>query len=526
MKMGSYSLRALAYHLLAVVAGTVYGARVCPLMTALPAGTLGATILLPLAVAFLLRGPVERLVVDPAPPVARAARQLRMELALFSAAGLATALGLLFIFGLPFLESGMKLAVGLFTLGVFAALDLALSREHTVIVEALRGQAEHAPPVRFTPITRTVSLASVSILLLVTVIIMLVLLRDMDLIALQGPTQEAAAAFTRSVILEVSVVIAILLVLGINLVFSYARNLRLLFAIETDTLESVSRGDLARLVPVTTNNELGVIAGHTNAMIRSLREGMRMREGLMIAREIQQHFLPDHAPALPGLELAGTARFSDETGGDFFDFIECEQPGCTLHGVVIGDVSGHGIGAALLMAAGRALVRQSASMPAPISQRIGMANRNLSRDVSESGRFITLFFMEMDHKTGKGAWVNAGHQPPLFYDPAEDRFTELRGEDIPLGVERAWLYHEHVADLPGPGQVLVLGTDGVWEAVSESGEMFGGARLREIIRQAAGGSARDILRAVVKGLHEFTGKASQRDDVTLVVIKGVPRDAA
>ncbi|MEF2230232.1 MAG: stage II sporulation protein E, partial [Pseudodesulfovibrio sp.] len=263
MKMGSFSLRALAYHVLAVLAGTVYGAQVCPLLTRMPSWTLGLTIFLPLAAAFFLRGPAERLAVAPAPPLRRAARQFRMELTLFTLAGLASALGLLPLFGPPFLESGMKLAVGLFTVGVFASLDLALSRERAVIEEARRGLAAHALPTRLTPMTRTVSLAAVLILLLVTVIIMLVLVRDMGLIALQGPAPESAAAFTRSVILEVAVVIAVLLVLGINLVFSYARNLRLLFAIETDILESVSRGDLSRLVPVTTNNELGVIAGHT-----------------------------------------------------------------------------------------------------------------------------------------------------------------------------------------------------------------------------------------------------------------------
>ncbi|MDD3312929.1 SpoIIE family protein phosphatase [Pseudodesulfovibrio sp.] len=528
MKPVSSTLRAAAYYAMAVFGGTLYGARVCPFMTKLPSWMLGAAILAPLVAAFCLRGVAERALVEPAPPVRRGRRQFRVELGLFILAGLVSALGLFLVFGLPFMESGLKLAVGLFTLGVFAALDLALAREREVIGEAARGGASYDPPVRFTPMTRTVALAAVLILFLVTVVILLVLLRDVGLFALQGPHPDAVASFSRTVLREVIVVISLLLLLGVNLVFSYARNLRLLFALETGVLERVSRGDLTRQVPVITNNELGVIAGHTNEMIRALREGMRMREGLLIAREIQQHFLPDHAPDLPGLEMAGTARFSDETGGDFFDFIECEQPGCTRYGVVIGDVSGHGIGAALLMAAGRALVRQSASMPAPLSRRMDMANRHLARDVCESGRFITLFFMEMDHGAGRAAWVNAGHQPPLVYDPAADGFSELKGEDIPLGVEQSWLYHEHEAALPAPGQVLVLTTDGVWEAVNDLGEMFGGERLREAIRSAASGSARDILRAVVRRLHEFTGQTAQRDDVTLVVIKGVerPQEAA
>ncbi|WP_419785795.1 PP2C family protein-serine/threonine phosphatase [Pseudodesulfovibrio sp.] len=525
MKFGSFSLRAMAYYAIAVVGGTIYGTRVCPLMTALPPWTLGAVILGPLVVACALRGVAERYLVDSVPPARRTRRQFRMELTLFLLAGLLSALGLLLVFGIPFLESGMKLAVGVFALGMFAALDLALARERAVIENATREAASYVPPERFVPMTRTVALAAVFILFLVTVIILLVLLRDAGLYAVQGPYPDSAAAFGRIVLREVVTVIAILLLLGINLVFSYARNLRLLFAMETRVLERVSRGDLSGQVPVVTANELGVIAGHTNDMIRSLREGMRMREGLRIAREIQQHFLPDHAPHLPGLEMAGTARFSDETGGDFFDFIECELPGCTRYGVVIGDVSGHGIGAALLMAAGRALVRQSASMPAPLSQRMNMANRHLARDVSGSGRFITLFFMEMDHKNGRAVWVNAGHQPPELYDPVSDSFTELKGGDIPLGVEGNWLYHELEMDMPAPGQVLVLSTDGVSEAVNSNGEMFGSERLRQSIRSSAGGSARDILRNVVRSLHEFSGKSVHRDDVTLVVIKGVERKA-
>jgi len=523
MKPGSFALRAAAYYAMAVVGGTIYGARVCPLMTRLPSWMLGAVILLPLVAAYFLRGVVERALVEPAPSACRTRRQFRVDLGLFTVAGLLSALGLFLVFGFPLLQSGLKLAAGLFTLGVFAALDLALARERAVIGEAKTGAAEYGRPERFAPMTRTVALAAVLILLLVTVVILLVLLRDVGLFALQASNPDAVTSFGRFVLREVIAVIALLLLLGVNLVFSYARNLRLLFAMETGVLERVSRGDLTRQVPVVTYNELGVIAGHTNEMIRSLRDGLRMREGLRIAREIQQHFLPDHAPDLPGLEMAGTARFSDETGGDFFDFIECELPGCTHYGVVIGDVSGHGIGAALLMAAGRALVRQSASMPAPLSQRLNMANRHLARDVRESGRFITLFFMEMDHEKGRAVWVNAGHQPPLLYAPGTDGFSELKGRDIPLGVERSWMYHEHEAALPAPGQVLVLTTDGVWEAVNDRGEMFGGERLRKAIRSAAAGSAQDILRAVVRHLHEFTGKSVQRDDVTLVVIKGVER---
>lgn len=490
----------------------------------LPVWELGLSILVPLVLAYGLRGPLSGRLVESASPCRQPRRQFFLEMGLIFSGGITSALILFFGYRIPFLQSGLKLLVGLFTVALFAGLDLALARERVLILGQLHGRVTYDPPTRFTPITRTFFLTATLILAFTAGIMMLVLVRDMNWLESQDVMGPAIAALNQTVILEVIFVMTFLLIMIVNLIYSYSRNLRLLFKNQTRVLENVSQGDLSSQVPVVTHNELGVIAGHTNTMIRALREGVRMREGLVIASEVQRHFLPDHAPNLPGLELAGTARFSDETGGDFFDFIECEQPGCTNHGVMVGDVSGHGIGAALLMAAGRALIRQSASIPAPLSQRMSAANKHLARDVRESGRFITLFFMEIDHARGIGAWINAGQQPPLFYDTATDEFTELKGEDIPMGVERDWLFHEHVMDLPDPGQALVLSTDGVWEAMNDAGEMFGGARLKAAIRRSADKAARDIIREVILAVHEFTGHSSQEDDMTLVVIKGVARE--
>lgn len=520
MKKGSYPIRALAYYAIAVAGSAVYGGQVCPLLAEFSAWKLGLIILIPLALAYGLRGPLEVRLIKPTAPYRQPRMQFHMELGLISLAGLTSTLTLMFVYDFPILQSGLKLLLGILTVGLYAGLDLALARERTVIEVSRSGSASYEPPRQFSPITRTFFLATSLVLLFTTGIMMLVLVRDVHWLASQNVSSETIAFMNRSVLVEIGIIMGFLLIMLVNLVLSYARNMRQLFMNQTEVLENVSRGDLTRQVPVITNNELGVIAGHTNTMIRSLREGVRMREGLLIASEVQQHFLPDHAPDLPGLDMAGTAHFSDETGGDFFDFIECEQPGCTNYGVLVGDVSGHGIGAALLMAAGRALVRQSASLPAPLSQRLGVANRNLTRDVGESGRFMTLFFMEIDSTRGIGSWVNAGHQPPLFYDPATDQFSELKGKDIPLGVERDWMFHEYTMDLPTSGQILVLGTDGAWEAMNQHGEMFGADRFRETLRKSAGKNARDIILDVVQAVHDFTDRTDQEDDITLVVIKG------
>jgi sigma-B regulation protein RsbU (phosphoserine phosphatase) len=314
-----------------------------------------------------------------------------------------------------------------------------------------------------------------------------------------------------------------LMVMLVNLVVSYARNMRMVFDTQTEVLENVSRGDLSRRVPVTTSDEMGVIAGHTNTMIARLREGVRMREGLLIAQEVQQHFLPREAPAMPGLDIAGASLFSDETGGDFFDFIECDPDNCGRLAVAVGDVSGHGIGAALLMTAGRAVIRQNAATPGSAAESIHRANLHLSRDIGDTGRFMTVFFLVADPAEGTMAWVNAGQQPPQLYDPATDDFSELKGVDIPLGVEPGWGYHEQSMDLPGPGQILCITTDGIWEARGPDGSMFGRERLRALIRDNRDKSAQEILAAVSGRVVEFSGTNGLEDDLTLVVVKGVPR---
>lgn len=490
-------------------------------MVRLPVWELALIILIPMAAAYGVRGMLERKLVDAAAPIRRSALQFRLELGLFFSAAIVMAFILLGLYHFPLLQSGMKLVLGIFTVGVFAALDLALARERMVIDDALTGRASYTPPTRLSPLTRKFSLVATLVLLLITAIIILVIIRDVRWLAEQDLSLDTIGFLGRSVLVEILFVMGFLLIMVINLVFSYARNLRLLFDNQTVVLENVSRGDLTRKVPVTTNDELGVIAGHTNTMITALRDRVRMREGLLIAQEVQQHFLPESPPQVHGVDVAGSAHFSDETGGDFYDFVECTAPGCDLVAVVVGDVSGHGIGAALLMAAGRALLRHSAVSTVSPSQAVAEVNRQFVRDLSDTGRFMTLFFMMIDPVKHKAAWVNAGHQPPIVYDSNTDTFSDLRGQDIPLGVEGDWFFHETFMDLPGPGQVLLIGTDGLWEARNPDGEMFGTSRVQQTLRAHAHKSAAAILEAISETIQDFTTIKTQEDDVTLVVLKGV-----
>ncbi|MGE4421831.1 MAG: SpoIIE family protein phosphatase [Pseudodesulfovibrio sp.] len=515
--------RPFLYYALAVVGGAVYGGQVCPFMDQLPAWELGLVLLGPVAAAWAARPCLQPRWVDRARPLRQSLRQFQLELVLFVLAGLGAALILRILYGYPLVLSGSKLVLGIFTVGLFAGLDMGLARERLVIRRALAGDASYGTPDKLIPMTHKFSLVAILILILSTAIILLVIIRDIGWLATQDLNLHTLGMLGRAVLGEILFVMGFLMVMVINLIIAYARNLCILFETQTGVLENVTRGDLSRRVPVTTSDELGVIAGHTNAMIASLREGMHMREGLQIAHEVQQHFLPRKAPEMPGLDIAGASLFSDETGGDFFDFIECDPDNCGQLAVAVGDVSGHGIGAALLMTAGRAVIRQNAATPGSAADNIRRANLHLSRDIGDTGRFMTLFFMTLDPAEGRIAWVNAGQQPPQFYDPATDAFTELKGVDIPLGVEPGWDYHERFMDLPGPGQILCVCTDGVWEAHAPDGTMFGRERLRGLIRDNRDRSAREILSAISGQVREFTGTGRREDDLTLVVVKGLPR---
>ena len=131
---------------------------------------------------------------------------------------------------------------------------------------------------------------------------------------------------------------------------------------------------------------------------------------------------------------------------------------------------------------------------------------------------MTLFFLVIEARTGRITWVRAGHDPVLLYTPDKDHFDTLAGEGLPLGVEESWQYLDYTETI-GAGQILVLTTDGVWEALNQKGEMFGKDRIKEIIRKHAHLGADGIRLAIFDAVSTFRGGAQQEDDITLVVLK-------
>ncbi len=182
-------------------------------------------------------------------------------------------------------------------------------------------------------------------------------------------------------------------------------------------------------------------------------------------------------------------------------------------------MSGHGLPSALLMATVRSYLRQRLSLPGSIDRIIEDVNRQLARDVEDSGQFMTMFFLTIDSVDQRLKWVRAGHEPGIFYDPGTDTFEELNGPGIALGVMDEWQYEMNERNGLAPGQIIVLSTDGVWEAHNPDGEIFGKERLNEIIRQHAGQKADEIIEAVVTAVNRFQDDSGAEDDITLIVIK-------
>jgi sigma-B regulation protein RsbU (phosphoserine phosphatase) len=284
-------------------------------------------------------------------------------------------------------------------------------------------------------------------------------------------------------------------------------------------LKRVRDGDFDQKVKVTSNDEIGYTGDVINEMTDGLKERDKMRQSLELAKEVQQNFLPKADPEIAGLDIAGKSIYCERTGGDYYDYLEMGDHQQGKIGIVVGDVSGHGISSALLMASARSSLRQRALLSGNIAQIVSDVNRQLTRDVEESGRFMTLFCSEIDIQSRSIRWVRAGHEPAIFYDPATNTFEELKGPGMALGVDENWTYEEKQKSGLTRGQIIVFGTDGIWEAHNARGEIFGKESLFETIREYAAKSAKEIVAAIIDSLNRHRHDVIPEDDVTLVVVK-------
>jgi sigma-B regulation protein RsbU (phosphoserine phosphatase) len=326
---------------------------------------------------------------------------------------------------------------------------------------------------------------------------------------------QAAIKIMGSAVLTYALVF---IAVGVVLTILVVRNLSRPFTEIIDTLHDIRNGRFDKKVRVTTNDEIGFTGDAINEMSTGLKERERMRRSLDLAMEVQQNLLPKAAPQIAGLSIAGASIYCEETGGDYFDYLQRDESADAPIRVVVGDVSDHGVPSAMLMTSVRAFLRQRASRRGSLPEIIADVNRQLVRDVEDTGRFVTLFLSEIDRRRGTIRWVNAGHDPAVIYDCDTDAFIELGRTGLPVGINAEADYEEGFREIAA-GQVIVIGTDGIWEAGNSRSEMFGKRRFQELIRRTAGAAPREILEGIVGEVKAFCQPLPAADDITLVVVK-------
>jgi sigma-B regulation protein RsbU (phosphoserine phosphatase) len=283
--------------------------------------------------------------------------------------------------------------------------------------------------------------------------------------------------------------------------------------------ERLSGGDYSSRVHIDSGDELQDLGDVFNDMCPKLQERENMRHALSIARQTQQHLLPERAPTIKHYDISGKSLYSGETGGDYYDFIELPQSGTEKLGIAVGDISGHGLGSALLMASARGVIRSHAGRYSEdLSRLFGTLNSNLVKDCGES-RFLTLFYGILDSGSHELLWASAGHDPALWYRAATGEIRELPNTGMPLGISPEAAYGKAGPIRMQEGDVVLVGTDGIRETRNHRREMFGRARLKRILAWSAHLTSRELCEEISASLTRFRQEATQEDDVTMVVIK-------
>ena len=315
----------------------------------------------------------------------------------------------------------------------------------------------------------------------------------------------------------------IAVVLGILAAYGAARMITRPINEIVEDVHIISRGKLDHTIRSMENVEFTRLEQSNNLMITRIKEESeeleRKNSELQIAAQIQESFLPAIIEPVPGYDIAAMSLPAKVVGGDFYDII----PGARMRdkqeqvGIIIADVSGKGLPAAIFMALSIVIIRVNAAWHEMPEDIIRDVNAIITAE-QKADMFVTAFFGVLDRARETFTYVNAGHNPPMVLPSHEDHITELEPTGIALGITEDSLYKKATISLKS-GDLIVLFTDGVTEATNIRDELFGEERLQQIILSNRGLTAGEITKKILLDVQEFTGDAPQSDDITLLVVK-------
>jgi serine phosphatase RsbU (regulator of sigma subunit) len=262
----------------------------------------------------------------------------------------------------------------------------------------------------------------------------------------------------------------------------------------------------------------GQIRKHVRAALREAETKRKLdaiQHDLQVARSIQQSLLPQDPPLVPGFDIAGWNRPADDTGGDYFDW-KILPDGKVV--VSLADVTGHGIGSALLATACHAYARSNFSVAQELPVALEHLNQEIGADLT-TGRFVTFVAAVCCPHCSEMEMLSAGHGPLFVYSRPEDRFTELDAHALPLGILPSFASEPPTRLQLQSGDLVLLATDGFFEWEDDHGEQFGVQRTEEVIRASRDGPSSEIIARLYDAVIRFSNGTKQQDDLTAVVIK-------
>ncbi|MCA9752941.1 MAG: SpoIIE family protein phosphatase, partial [Gemmatimonadetes bacterium] len=262
---------------------------------------------------------------------------------------------------------------------------------------------------------------------------------------------------------------------------------------------------------LATIANMAATAVENAVLYEQTREHERIAHEMSLASQIQRSLLPKSFPETSALETAGWCMSASETGGDFFDFLDM-GPGRT--GIVIGDATGHGMGAALIVFIARSTLKALLDGESDLERVVTRMNDLVERDFDDD-RFMTFFFGVFDDTTRELVFTSAGHDPPIVYRPRTDEFIERIATGTPLGILPGMDFPTDRIQLE-PGDFLALGTDGIWEAQDAERRFYGKDRLKDSMRECHGLPVGEAAERIREDILTFHGGAEQNDDITAV----------